>query len=67
MTVIELIKFEKYDTTVRGSWTILFVSDDIFEVRSKKTFNGAYSIQEYVGDDEQEAVAAFMASEDKHQ
>jgi hypothetical protein len=67
VTITELVKFEKYDTTVRGSWTILFVSDGIFKVSSKKTFNGAYSIQEYVGDDEQEAVAAFMASEDKHQ
>jgi hypothetical protein len=64
-TIVELLNNEDYDTCITGIYTRLWMSDGVFYVYSKKTLGGSYTVNEYKGKDEAEAVKAFEKSESR--
>lgn len=55
----------EYDVSIVGLYTKMWITFGRYHVNSKKTRGGAYSVAEYEGIDEAEAVKAFEESEDK--
>ncbi|MFA5151919.1 MAG: hypothetical protein WC554_05080 [Clostridia bacterium] len=64
-TIVELLNDDNYDASVVGLYTKMWMLGDVFVVNSKKTRGGSYTVKEYEGKDEAEAIRAFEESENR--
>jgi hypothetical protein len=67
MKIIDLLKDENRTVMIQGHHTRMLLSGDLFEVFSRPSSSKSsfYREKKYEGYDEEEAVAAFVKSEDK--